>query len=388
MKIYKLVTNILLTLLVVVSVHQVIGYVDPVMASNINPLVVAGGLYAAQITYYVINQSTGIVLRDITLNDTSYEGDILRQFISFAVTQFETLQKGCINVLGGIKKKRRVPKLQVENFIQARVETPNNNHSGDLTIDARTLEPQDLMGYLEFNPRDLEAHALSVELDPKLLDAELPATVESAVIQEILKLNGNYFDRAVWQSERDEAAIATAETNGLGTGDNNLIFIDGLQRKMYLDGNVSKIGSPSAVDATNIVSKLESIAADVPQAVYDDPAFKFLIAGANRLHYRDAQKNQANKGIDFTQGGVMEFDGRPVVSINGMSANTIVGCKASMDMRSNLWLGVNDIDEDSYLRLDRLAKNSEKWFIKMLFKLDVNYGLAEEISVHMTETYV
>lgn len=389
MRALKVLTNISLTLLFGVLITVAASYVDPMVAKNINPYVVGGLMYAGSIAYHTINLHTsGPLIRDITLNDTSYEGDILRQFISYATTQFETLQKGCINVLGGIKKKRRVPTLKVDNFIQARNETPNSNQSGDLTIDARVLEPQDLMGYLEFNPRDLEDHVISTELNPELLDAELPGTVESGVIQEILKLNGNYFDKAAWRSEKDDAAIATAQANGLGTGDNNLIFIDGLQRKMYLDANVTKVAAPSAITDGNIVSKLEAVAADVPQSVYDDPAFKFLLAGANRLNYRNAQKNQTNKGIDFTQSANMEFDGKPVVSINGMSPNTIVGAKASLDMASNIWLGVNEIDEDMYLKMMALANNSEKWFIKMLFKMDVNYGLGEEIVTHMTEVYV
>ena len=388
MKAFKILSNIFLSLLVGLMISQAVGTLDPVASAFVNPFVVGALLYAGSVTYHTLNLHTsGPLIRDITLTDTSYEGDILRQFISYSVTQFETLKKGCINVLGGIKKKRRVPTIAVENFIQARVETPNSNHSGDMEIDARLLEPQDLMGYLEFNPRDLESHAVSVELNPELLDAELPTTVESAVLQEILKLNGNYFDKAVWRSEKDAAAIATAKTNGLGTGDNNLIFFDGLQMKMYQDADVKKVVGPSAISPANIVSKFEAVAQDIPQEVYDDPAFKFLLAGKNRLSYRDAQKNQQYKGIDFTKGGNMEFDGRPVVSINGMSPNTLVGCKASLDMSSNLWLGVNEIDEDMYLKMMAIANNSEKWFIKMLYKLDVNYGLPKEIVAHMTETY-
>ena len=388
MKAYKIITNFLLMLVFALSAHQAIGYVDPVSAQRINPFVVGILLYAGQIVYHTVNLSTGKVARDITLNDTSYEGDILRQFISYAAVQFDTLRKGCINVIGGIKKKQRVPTVRVDNFIQARVETPNSNHSGTITIDARELEPQDFMGYLEFNPRDFESHVLSTEMNPMLLDAELPPTAESAIIQDVLRRNGTYLDKAVWQSEKDDAAIATAKASGLGNGDNNLIFLDGLQRKMFLDNNVYRDPSPAALTSANIVAKLEILAANAPSEVYDNPNFKFMLAGANRPNYRDAQKNQTYKGIDFTKGGVMEFDSRRIEIIHGMSANTIVGGVATMDMDSNFWLGVNELDEDSYLKLMRLANNSELYFIKMLYKMDVNYGLAEEIVFHMTETYV
>ena len=104
---------------------------------------------------------------------------------------------------------------------------------------------------------------------------------------------------------------------------------------MYLDNDVWKHGSPSAMTSSNIVGKFETLAGQISSEVYDNPNFKWLLAGANRPHYTQAQQNQTNKGVDFTQAGKLEFDGKPIVIVNGMSPNTLFGGKASRNMESN-----------------------------------------------------
>jgi hypothetical protein len=125
----------------------------------------------------------------------------------------------------------------------------------------------------------------------------------------------------------------------------------------------------------------------VPEAVYEDERFKFMLGYSAAQLYSAAQKAQGNKGVDITSAGVMLYDGKPVVSLSGLPANTIVGCKGSTDLMSNLWLGVNEADEDEYFKLARLQANSPLYFLKMLMKLDVNYAFSEETVLYTTNTY-
>ena len=389
MKAIHIFLNFLLALVMGFFAHAGLATVDPVTASQVPAWTIGTTLYAGQIIYQSVylGKLPHEWTYDLTINDTSYEGEYLRQFISLAMTGFDTLNKGCINVMGGIKKKKAVPTIKIKNFIQARVATPTSTHSGTAVVDKRVLEPQDVMGYLEFNPRDFESHWEATQMQPQLLDAMLPNTLESAITQEVLKGNRSYVDRAIWQSDKDDAAIATAKANGLGDGDNNLIFFDGFQKKMFLDSNVIKVPTPVALTQANFFDKMELVAQDIPSAVYDQPNFKFIISNTDKKKYGDAQKAQTNKGVDKTQAAVLEFDGKSVVPVSGMSANTIAGVRGSTDLLSNLWLGVNEIDEDQYLKIAMLAANSEEAFIKMLAKMDVNYGFGEEIVLYTTETY-
>jgi len=321
----------------------------------------------------------------ITLNDTTYAGEVLEGFLSLVATTFQTLEKGCINVLPGIKKKTTIPTIKIDSFIQASSEKPT--HGGTVNVGSRVLEPKDFMGYLEFDPRIFEQHWLAAQMNPNLLDAELPQTAESAIIQEVFKYNKNWMDKAVWQSQYDAAAITTALTNGLAAGDNSFIFFNGLLPKMVADANVQKVANPVALTSGNIFEKLEAVKAICPEAVYEDERVTYMVSYKTAQIYADAQKAQTQKGVDKTSAGVMQFDGKRVVSLQGMPNDTIVLCKGSRDLMTNLWLGVNAVDEDEYLKLMPLQNNSSLWFLKMLMKVDVNYSFSEETALYTTETY-
>lgn len=374
--------NLIIAVLIALFLGSSIGNIY-----DSNAYIVGGALFVASLARLAAKTPQGVA-SVIAITDTSYAGEVLETFISHAMTSYQTLMKGCINILPGIKKKATVPILKVDSFIQAQLETPVNG--GNIDIDARTLDPKDFMGYLEFNPRKFEQHWLAVQMNPKLMDAELPQTAEAAIIAKVLQQNGNYMEQAVWRSEFDAAAITTAQGSGLGPGDNNLIFFDGLLRGMYLDADVTKIATPVALTAANIFAKFDLVkaAAEANEAVYNSPGFKFLANFRTAQIFGEAQKAQANKGVDVTQQGVMKYDGKPIVSLPGIEDNTIIACVATSDVDSNIWAGVNDADEDSYLKIMPLQANSEKWFMKMLFKMDVNHGLGEEIVVYTTKTYI
>jgi hypothetical protein len=68
-----------------------------------------------------------------------------------------------------------------------------------------------------------------------------------------------------------------------------------------------------------------------------------------------------------------------------MPENTFFLGLASSDMSSNFYLGINDLNDMS-LDMQRLQANSELYFIKGLFKMDVQIGFIEQMVVHTTIT--
>jgi hypothetical protein len=354
---------------------------------EVSPMAVA--IVLLVVSYFLVRVPEGSVA-DLTISDTSYAGEWLDAWITKMTTGFETLAKGCLMVQGGIKKSAHVGTLDVSAFIQADQDPPK--FGGGITVNKRSFNTKPFMGYLEYQPRQFEAHWLAVQLEPKLLDATLPATFESAVAQKIINLNEQYLDKAIWQSVYDAAAVATAISAGLAAGDNNLIFFDGFIKKMYLDGATLKVGTPVALTAANFVAKLDLLKALVlaqpnGSALWYDPRFKILMNYKSASLYGDAQKAQANKGVDFTKEGEGSYDGKKIEKIAGMPDNTIVACIATRDLDSNLWLGVNEVDEDTYFKVGKLQANSEKGFIKMLYKIDPQYAISEQTFLYTTLTY-
>ena len=124
---------------------------------------------------------------ELVINDTTYAGEVASQFLVKAITGADTISGGHVYVKDGIKKKYTIPRWDsnYEDFIQDRQATPISK--GSWTVDGKVLDPQDFMIYTEFNPRDFEDHWFAVQLNPKLIDRALPATVESVMVQEAMK---------------------------------------------------------------------------------------------------------------------------------------------------------------------------------------------------------
>ena len=86
----------------------------------------------------------------LTINDTTYSGEVASSFIVKATIGNEIVQGGHVYVKDGIKKKYTIPRMNVgDDFIQDRVDTPVSGGSGTgkgtITVDARVLDPADYM---------------------------------------------------------------------------------------------------------------------------------------------------------------------------------------------------------------------------------------------------
>src|SRR6478609_2367149 len=194
----------------------------------------------------------------LLINDTTYAGEVASSFIVKAITGSDTIQGGNVYVKDGIKKKFTIPRIQVSNMIQDPAATPTSK--GDVKVDGKVLDPEEYLIYLEFNPNDFEDHWFATELDEKLLDRRLPMTVESALIQEVLKLHANYVEKALWQSKK--------------TNTDAYKYFDGFLKKMLDNSDVIDVSSPTTLSAANIFAEFAKVKALVPNAIKNDPNFK------------------------------------------------------------------------------------------------------------------
>lgn len=307
----------------------------------------------------------------IAINDVTYAGEVASQFIVKALSGLDTVKGGHVYVKDGIKKKFTIPRFVVDDMIQERQATPTSG--GTATVDAKTIQPQDYMMYFEFNPRDFEDHWQAVNLNPALLDAELPPTVESVLIQESMKFHNNFLERKIWQN-----TDYVAPTEGSSPD-----YFNGFVKKMLDDANTIKVTSPVTLTVANIEAKLQATEDAIPASLTYDPAMKFFVSYKTGKLWERAQTAGDFKGINNTQKGVMMFQGRQVVPLAGVPNDTIIAAKGSASLDSNLWLGINS-QEDNQIQLARLQANSELFFIKMLFKADVQFGFGEEVVIYTT----
>lgn len=297
------------------------------------------------------------------INDTTYAGEAASQFIVKAITGADTINGGNVYVKDGIKKKFTIPRFDVdyEDLIQDRQATPTSK--GSMIVDGKVLDPNDYMIYTEFNPRDYEDHWFATQLNETLIDRALPYTVESVVVQEVLKRHAKYFNKQIWNGDMATTGIYK--------------YFDGFLKKAKNAADTNVVASPITLTAANIQAEFLRGYNMIPAALRYDKDMKFFVSYATYDMYVQSQINQTYKGVDITNEGVPTFKGRRVEKIADFPDNTYFIAKGKPTQESNLWVGLNSVADEG-LQLQRLQANSELFFIKMLMKADVQIGWNNE----------
>ena len=348
---------------------------------GVSAIAVAGGLLAIHLIVPV--SVTGAAF-DLTISDTSYAGTFASYFWIPATFAMDTIQKGVVYVQDGIKKKHTIGRIDFSNPLQPRVATPTSQ--GTFTVSGRVLEPQDLMVYSEFNPRDYEQHWLAEQLSPTLLARELPVTAENYMLQIALKRALEQLEIGIWQGSTDYSTLTVSDARY------QIQFFDGFLKKMINDAAVLAVGSPVALTSSNVLDKMDACISEMAtskKALLASPKryerLKFLVSvNTEQLYLTALTTGLTFKGNSTNERGTKPWKGYEVVALAGLPDDTVVFCEALMDVTSNLYVGMNST-EDNNLQLQRLQNNSELFFIKGLMKFDVQYGFSDQVVLYTTK---
>ena len=326
----------------------------------------------------------------LTISDTSYAGTFASYFWLPATFGMDTLQKGGVYVQDGIKKTHTIGRIDFANPLQPRTATPTGG--GTFTVDGRTLTPQDLMVYTEFNPRDYEQHWLAEQLSPTLLARELPVTAENYMMQIGLERAFEQIELGLWMGSTTYSATAGTSGNG------QIKYFDGFLKKMIADSAVQKVSSPYPLVATasvtststNILEAMNALiakCATTKKALLSRPSrfkrLKFFMSIESEQLYQQASIALTFKGQLTQSGETQPWKGFQVIALAGLPENTILFVEGLDDVSSNLYVGMNST-EDNNLQLMRLQNNSELFFLKGLMKFDVQYGFSDQVFLYTT----
>lgn len=332
----------------------------------------------------------------LSITDTNFAGTFANTMIVRTTLDMDTVEKGCIYVIDGIKKSYSIPRIDVSNFVQARQATPNS--VGSILVDRTVLTPQDYMVYVEFNPRDYEQHWFSYQLNRNLLDETLPETAESFTVYQLLRRLGEWNERALWRSRLvfnpSNPNYTLATSVGQLATDQQFQYFDGLMVKFLNDSTVIQVQSPVAITATysgsNGFYPFEQSLALVPEALlfkYGKQGVKFHVSAETQLAYESFLTFQMQyKNNDATERSINRYRGYEVEVLKGMPLNTVVTCISRPDIDSNIFLGLNSTDDENNVQLQRVQNNSELFFIKLLMKADPSQGYGDQLVLYTTLT--
>lgn len=322
----------------------------------------------------------------LVVNDTTYAGTFAPYFILPALFGMDTYEKGMVYFKDGIKKQHTIGKLDFSKPLQPRQATPTDN-GGDITVDGNVLNPQDVMVYQRFNPRDLEAHWTAEDLSAELLTRQLPPTVENHVSLLIVGRAFEQYEIGIWMGSKNYANNVNVPASDPRY---QLQFFNGFMQRFVNDSAIYKTAAPVALTAANIGAALLDLytgAAANNKALLTNAKkyqrMKFMVSINTALIYEDFLTTQPFKNNDTTEKGIMKYKGFEVVPLAGMPDNTIVFTEALAAVDGNLWLGMNSILDENF-QLARWLPDSELFFFKMLMKMDVNYGFSNKIFLYTT----
>lgn len=329
----------------------------------------------------------------LNIQDTSWSGPAASYMITRAVTGADTIEKGCIYVEDGIRKKKTIPRIEVSGFMQKRAATPVSK--GNVAVDGRVLEPKDLMLYYEFNPRDFEAHFYAEQLQAQLLNRPLPPTVEEFMVMQTMKRLNEFFESAIHQGRIDydlDGNAVDPTTNGALAGAADYFYFDGLIKRALDAASDAQptltVASPVALTAANIRDKFAAAIALAPKALlgrFGKGGLKFCVSYADFQKYGEALRTDSYKNTRSDEAAYTQFRGYEIEMLAGLPENTFYLAIQKPDIDSNTWVGLNST-EDVNIQLNRLQNNSELFFVKGLFKMDTQIGFPDQFVLYTTQT--
>ncbi len=110
--------------------------------------------------------------------------------------------------------------------------------------------------------------------------------------------------------------------------------------------------------------------------------------------FESAQISQPFKGIDLTRSittAIIEgrkvnyYRGFEVVALAGFPDDTILFTPAYAAPESNLNYGLNSMSDENY-EFAKMSNGDERYYMKMLYKSDVQYGWSNECFISTTLT--
>ena len=111
---------------------------------------------------------------------------------------------------------------------------------------------------------------------------------------------------------------------------------------------------------------------------YGPLGLRYFMSYADQGIYEEALIETTYKSIDTTQTAINRFKGHDIVPLAGMPAGTIFLTVGRPDIQSNLWIGVNSTD-DVQLEMKKTSNPSDLWYVKGIFKVDVNHGFGDQM---------
>src|SRR3990167_9025273 len=308
----------------------------------------------------------------LTLSNTNYNGEVLENLYLVTGVGNEVIGKGAAKLHTDISTKKALPRL---------------SQTADPIGDYQVGAPAGVTATTTYAERELVVHPMTV------YETFLPTTFHD--VWQIWKSVGDFTNLEL--NAQLLNAILDLYKNGIGTqmaklfwqGDLLLAAADPLNKfngiitRAILDANVIKPTPAGNISDQSFVDILASCWAAIPDKFIDDPDFVLHVKTTDwkTMQAGNTKLREAFVGV-FGMNMETMYQQKRIKHFQGLTRHHIIGAKVTAGEDSNLNLGVWVDPEAESVVVDKVANNSRLWFLRLDYKADANYRVAEELVLY------
>jgi small basic protein len=301
---------------------------------------------------------------------TTYAGEKMREYLSLALFEGNTISNGGLTVKPNVKYKEVIKTLAVGDLIAAG--TCDFTDTSSVTVGENYLTPKELQVNLELCKSDFRSDFDALEMGVSAHD-NLPSTFQDYITSLIVAKVADSMEKQIWH------------------GNDSANQINGLVNRATADVNVIDVTGGAlgfTIDASNVIAELEKVYNAIPAELFGESDLRIFVSQSVFKAYSVALGGFAanglgangydNKGTNQAFSGLM-FAGVPLFLANGLQTDYMFAARTS-----NLFMGTgltSDWNELKILDMADLDGSQNVRFI-MRFTADVNYVFGEEVVLY------
>ena len=292
------------------------------------------------------------------VDNTTYTGEDALGFYSKALLTGNT--KSMINLVPDVKSKVKIARLDLANILQPSDCTFSDQ--GTSTLSQKTLEVCPIKVNLEFCTRDFEVNYLSEQLRPGSLEAQIPASFQEYILEQISQNISADLEKMLWQG--DTAASPAS-------------ICDGFLKKFLADAAVIDV-TGTTITAANVIAEMGKVYAAIPDTIREKGNVVIFVSPAVAKFYKVALASLNNALIGSYNNGdfTLSYIDTKVIVAEGLPTNQMVAADPK-----NLWYGTDLMSDTEDILVLPMRDKTGAPTVRIVaeFKFGVEYGVGEEI---------
>ena len=307
----------------------------------------------------------------LVFTPNTYAGELASGYISRALLESDTIDRGLITLLTNVKKRQIMRLIDMDAIIQT--EKCNFNPLGDTRLSERYLDPVTFEINTEICKPELRQSWEAAALRPGRLNEEIPTDLADFMRDEMIRKIGIALDKLYWTGK----SAGTTTING----NNQVLFESGLVYQGILP---MLAADPSVIDVdvepftpANVIPQLSAIYTAIPEEIRGADGFKMPVASNVATSYTLAQANVATgQGAYFVGSKSLNFLGTEMEIVKNLPPNTVLAYRVANMM------GATDLQSDlNTIQMLDLSNTTGDQKVRFIAKWAFagNYAYGDEI---------